>query len=74
VSLCADQLVDASETAVQTSDVSGMLVHVSGVSDSVVHFRTPEMDIPESDAIRIKPGCTLTEAAAMLDSALIEIA
>lgn len=39
VSLCAAQLVASSETAVQTSDVSGMLVHVSEVSGSGNHFR-----------------------------------
>lgn len=70
MSLCASQLVDASETAVQTSDVSGMLVHVSGVSDSGVHFRVAETLMPEEVAIEIALCCILFVNTATLDTAV----
>ena len=71
MSLCAAQLVDASETAVQTSDVSGMLVHVSGVSDSGVHFRVADTLMPEVHSIAVRPNCTLVAEIDTLDSAAI---
>jgi hypothetical protein len=65
VSLSAAQLVELSETAVQTSDVSWMLVHVSDVSDSGVHFRIAETDTLDEQ--------TTEEAAFSLLTTLMEV-
>lgn len=47
-----------------------MLVHVSGVSDSVVHFRTAETLMPEEVAIKIALCCILFVNTATLDTAV----